>query len=76
MDGPRVTPAAAVDATPLRVPSHNLEAEQGVLASVLLNNDIMNVVLEILRPEDFYQGAHRTLFAAMVELYERGRAID
>ncbi|MGE5664991.1 MAG: replicative DNA helicase [Deltaproteobacteria bacterium] len=75
MDGPRVTPAA-VDAVPLRVPPHNLEAEQGVLASVLLNNDIMNLVLEILRPEDFYQGAHRTLFSAMVDLYERGRAID
>ncbi|MGE5190708.1 MAG: replicative DNA helicase [Gemmatimonadota bacterium] len=74
MDGPRVTPA--VDAVPLRVPPHNLEAEQGVIASVLLNNDIMNLVLEILRPEDFYQGAHRTLFSAMVDLYDRGRAID
>ena len=76
MDGPRVTPAAAVDATPLRVPPHNLEAEQGVIASVLLNNDIMNIVLEVLRPDDFYQGAHRTLFSAMVDLYERGRPID
>ncbi len=76
MDGPRVTPAAAVEAAPLRVPPHNLEAEQGVIASVLLNNDIMNVVLEVLRPEDFYQGAHRTLFSAMVDLYERGRPID
>jgi replicative DNA helicase len=53
-----------------------LAAEQGVLASVLLNNDLMNHVVEILRPEDFYQGAHRTLFSVMSELYERGRAID
>src|SRR4030065_560663 len=51
-------------------------ADQAVLASVLLNNDLMNDVVEILRPDDFYQGAHRTLFSTMVDLYERGRAID
>ena len=59
-----------------KVPPHSLEAEQAVLASVLLNNDLMNDVVEILRPDDFYQGAHRTLFSTMVDLYERGRAID
>jgi replicative DNA helicase len=76
MNGSRATPASGSDASLLRVPPHNLAAEQGVLASVLLNNDLMNPAVEILRPEDFYQGAHRTLFAAMIDLYDRGRAID
>src|SRR3990172_2267206 len=76
MNGTRATPASGADASLLRVPPHNLAAEQGVLASVLLNNDLMNAVVEILRPEDFYQGAHRTLFSVMIELYDRGRAID
>jgi replicative DNA helicase len=76
MNGTRATPASGADASLLRVPPHNLPAEQGVLASVLLNNDLMNAVVEILRPEDFYQGAHRTLFSVMIELYDRGRAID
>ncbi len=76
MSGSRPTPHAAAETTLLKVPPHSLEAEQAVLASVLLNNDLMNDVVEILRPDDFYQGAHRTLFSTMVELYERGRAID
>ena len=76
MNGTRATPASGADASLLRVPPHNLAAEQGVLASVLLNNDLMNAVVEILRPEDFYQGPHRTLFSVMIELYDRGRAID
>jgi len=76
MNGTRATPASGSDASLLRVPPHNLAAEQGVLASVLLNNDLMNAVVEILRPEDFYQGVHRTLFSVMIDLYDRGRAID
>jgi len=76
MSGTHFPPYPAADSSLLKVPPHSLEAEQAVLASVLLNNDLMNGVVEILRPEDFYQGAHRTLFTAMLDLYERGRAID
>jgi len=76
LSGPRITTHGATETPLLKVPPHSLEAEQAVLASVLLNNDLMNDVVEILRPDDFYQGAHRTLFSTMVDLYERGRAID
>ncbi len=76
MNGSRPTPAPGSDASFLRIPPHNLPAEQGVLASILLNNDLMNTAVEILRPEDFYQGAHRVLFSVMQDLYDRGRAID
>jgi len=54
MNGTRATPASGSEASLLRVPPHNLAAEQGVIASVLLNNDLMNAAVEILRPEDFY----------------------
>ncbi len=76
MSGTHSPPYPAADSSLLKAPPHSLEAEQAVLASVLLNNDLMNGVVEVLRPEDFYQGAHRTLFSAMLDLYERGRAID
>jgi replicative DNA helicase len=75
MNVSRNAPPGGVDAS-LRVPPHNLHAEQAVLASVLLNNDHMSDVVEILRPDDFYQGAHRTLYEAMLGLYEGGRPID
>ena len=76
MSGSRLTSQGASETSLLKIPPHSLEAEQAVLASVLLNNDLMNDVVEILRADDFYQGAHRTLFSTMVDLYERGRAID
>ena len=76
MNGTRNPQPSGHDAAILRVPPHNLHAEQAVLASVLLNNELMSGVLEILRAEDFYQGAHRTLFGVMVDLYEKGRPID
>lgn len=76
MNGAHSPPVPAAGSSLLKAPPHSLEAEQAVLASVLLNNDLMNGVVEILRSEDFYQGVHRTLFSAMLDLYERGRAID
>ncbi len=76
MGGSRLTSQGTAETSLLKVPPHSIEAEQAVLASVLLNNDLLNDVVEVLRPDDFYQGAHRTLFSAMLELYERGRAID
>ncbi|MBI5904708.1 MAG: replicative DNA helicase [Deltaproteobacteria bacterium] len=75
MNGSKSAPPGGNDAS-LRVPPHNLHAEQAVLASVLLNNDLMSDVVEVLRPDDFYQGAHRTLYEAMLGLYEGGRPID
>ena len=75
MDETRGTTPGGNDAS-LRVPPHDLHAEQAVLASVLLNNDLINGVMEVLRPGDFYQGAHRILYEAMVDLYDRGRPID
>jgi len=75
MNGTRSAPPGANDAS-LRVPPHNLHAEQAVLASVLLNNELMSDVVEILRPDDFYQGAHRELYESMLALFESGRPID
>jgi len=59
-----------------RVPPQNLEAEQGVLGSMLLDRDAIARVLEALRSEDFYRDAHRTIFAAMIDLFERGEPVD
>ena len=59
-----------------RVPPHNLEAEQGVLGSMLLDRDAIAVALEGLRAEDFYRDAHRAIFRAMAELFERGEPVD
>jgi replicative DNA helicase len=59
-----------------RVPPQNLEAEQSVLGSMLLERDAIARAVEILRPEDFYRDAHRRIFEAIAELFERGEPAD
>ncbi len=59
-----------------RVPPQNLEAEQGVLGSMLLDRDAIARAIEGLRAEDFYRDAHRVIYQAMVELFERGEPVD
>jgi replicative DNA helicase len=59
-----------------RVPPHNAEAEQSVLGAILIDKDAINTVSEILKPEDFYDNVHETIFAAMLVLYESRSPID
>ncbi|MDY6973094.1 MAG: replicative DNA helicase [Thermodesulfobacteriota bacterium] len=60
----------------LKVPPHNLDAEQAVLGGILINNDAINQVMDILSPDDFYREANISLFEGMVELYDHGEPID
>lgn len=60
----------------LKVPPHNIEAEQAILGGILLNNEAMNQVIDILSPEDFYREAHISLFEGMSTLYQQGEPID
>lgn len=59
-----------------RVPPHDLEAEQAVLGSLLLDGEVLGNVLQLLKPEDFYRGAHGALYRVMLALYERGEPVD
>jgi len=67
---------AGIDDNLRKVPPQNLEAESSVLGGVLLENDAVNVVLELLRPEDFYRESHRKIFRAMIELSDRSEPVD
>jgi replicative DNA helicase len=55
---------------------HNLDAERSVLGAILLRNDAINAAVEVLVPEDFYREAHQLLLEHMINLSERGAAID
>lgn len=54
----------------------NIEAEQAVLGAILLESAVINQVLEILIPEDFYKDAHRKIFNAMIDLDRDNKPID
>ena len=59
-----------------RVPPQNIEAEQAVLGAMLLEREAIAKVMEKLRSEDFYREAHKVIFNAMLELYNRNEAVD
>ncbi len=59
-----------------RLPPQNLEAEQSVLGGMLIDNETVNRVIEILRPEDFYRPAHQTIYQAIMALYQTNEPSD
>jgi replicative DNA helicase len=59
-----------------RVPPHNLEAEISVLGSMLLSKNAIAEVVQFVGPEEFYRGAHRTMFEGIRDLYDRGEPVD
>lgn len=54
----------------------NIEAEQAVLGAVIIESTVINQVLEILIPEDFYKEAHRKIFNSMIDLDRENKPID
>jgi len=66
-----------IDPSLYKLPPQNIEAEQSILGSVLLENSAINSVLEILStPSDFYNEAHRKIFKVIVELSEKNEPVD
>lgn len=59
-----------------RVPPQNIEAEQAVLGAMLIDKEAIIQVSEILTNIDFYREAHRVIFEAMLELYNKHEAVD
>src|SRR5581483_12017294 len=54
----------------------DINAEIGVLGSLVLLPAVLSDVALILSPEDFYDDAHQKLFAHMCALHEGGKRID
>jgi replicative DNA helicase len=59
-----------------RQPPCNLDAERGVLGSILLLPTVCDDVALIVRPEDFYDDSNRVLYTHMRAMHDEGRRID
>ena len=60
-----------------KLPPQNLEAEMGVLGSILLMHEAIDEVGDVLKADHFYADRHQKIFAAVMGLYENGvRGID
>jgi replicative DNA helicase len=54
----------------------NIEAECGVLGSLIIDPEAIVHILDFLRPDDFYRDAHRVLFETILSLYRQHHPAD
>jgi replicative DNA helicase len=72
VDSPHSAPGDILD----RLPPQNLDAEKGVLGSILLDPNLCDDVLLVVRADDFYSDANRKLFRHIAEMHSEGLQID
>ncbi len=59
-----------------KVPPQNLEAEQSLLGSLLIDKDAIIKISDLVSAEDFYKKSHELVFSAMIYLFEKHEPID
>lgn len=65
-----------MDTEAYKTPPHDLEAEKSILGGVLIDTSAMSLVAETLRPPHFYSSEHKTIFEAMMSMFEKQDPID
>lgn len=58
------------------MPPQNVEAEQSVLGSLMIDKNAIIKIADLISPEDFYKDTHAKIFEAMLYLYESHEPID
>lgn len=59
-----------------RIPPHSLEAEQSVIAAIIMDNEIMDDVVLMIDENDFYYPDLKMIYYAMKKLKKLDSAID
>ena len=52
---------------------HNIEAEQGLLGAILLNNDILFDISEIIETEHFFEDIHKKIYEVINKIVAKGQ---
>lgn len=65
-----------VEDQPVRLPPHNIEAEQSLLGGLLLDNSTLDRVAGIVKDGDFYRDEHRRIFRHVVGLIRHDHPAD
>jgi replicative DNA helicase len=59
-----------------RLPPHSIESEMCLLASMMLEKDMIGQAVQLIDRESFYQADHQIIYDVLVKLYEMNRPID
>ncbi len=66
----------SIEADVARVVPHNMEAEQGLLGLLMVDNGQLEYVSDFLRAEHFYQPAHQRIYTAITKIIDRGQSAN
>jgi replicative DNA helicase len=58
------------------VPPHSLEAERSTIGSLLVDKDAVVKISDFLKAEDFYHDAHKMVYRAIIDLYDKRSPVD
>jgi replicative DNA helicase len=59
-----------------RLQPHDVEAEEAVIGSLLLDSEAILKVVHLLKPEDFYRERNAFCYEACIELFQRREAVN
>jgi replicative DNA helicase len=59
-----------------RLPPHSIESEMCLLASMMLDKEMIGQIIPLVDRDAFYQADHQIIFDILVKLYEQNRPID
>ena len=59
-----------------QLPPHDVDAEESVIGSILIDGDALNTVTSFLKPSDFYSEKNRWCYEASMALFQRGEALN
>src|SRR5918999_1180666 len=59
-----------------RLPPHSIEAEMCLLASMMLDKEMIGTALQVVDRDAFYQADHQIIFDILVRLYEQNKPVD
>jgi replicative DNA helicase len=59
-----------------RLPPHSLDSEMCLLASMMLDKDMVGQVVSLVDRDSFYQADHQIIFDVLLKLYEQNRPVD
>lgn len=59
-----------------KLPPQNIEAERGLLGSLLIDKEAIIKIADTVSADDFYVDSHAVIFSAIIDLYESRQPID
>jgi len=59
-----------------KIPPQNIESEQAILASILIDPKSIDKIIHLLSPDDFYHPSNSIIFKSLIKMHEESKPLD